>query len=174
MPQPAGTLASGISEIREAAILAYMKALVQRVTSASVTVEGREVAQIGAGLLLFLGIVKGDTDGDLEYVVRKSVGLRVFPDRTGKMNLSVSDTGGEILVVSQFTLAASMRKGYRPSFDNAEIPAAAESMYERLVKRLREEGIRVQTGLFGGNMSVVLVNDGPVTILLDSRESLHG
>lgn len=132
------------------------------------------MAQIGAGLLLFLGIVRGDTDRDLEYVIRKSSGLRVFPDATGKMNLSVTDIGGEVLVVSQFTLAASMRKGFRPSFEDAATPDTARSMYERFVERLREAGVRVQAGLFGGAMSVSLINEGPVTILIDSRNSPHG
>lgn len=151
-----------------------MKALIQRVSSASVTIEARTVAQIDAGLLLFLGIVRGDRDQDLQYVIRKSSGLRVFPDGSGRMNLSVADIGGEVLVVSQFTLAACVKKGFRPSFDRAEAPAAAELMYSRFVQRLRETGIRVQTGLFGGEMSVTLVNEGPVTILIDSRAPVHG
>ncbi len=147
-----------------------MKALLQRVSSAHVEIEGTTVGGIGKGLLVFLCAVKGDTGKDLEYVARKVSSLRIFEDEQGKMNRSVTDISGEVLVVSQFTLAASTRKGNRPSFDNAEAPELAKRMYDFFVNRLRDMGIPVQTGTFAAMMRVFLVNDGPVTISLDSRE----
>ncbi len=148
----------------------FMKALLQRVSQAQVEINGRSVAEIRKGLLVFLGVVKGDTENDLDYLLKKIVQIRIFEDAEGKMNLSVQDIRGEVLVVSQFTLAASTRKGNRPSFDGAEAPERAKTLYETFVRRLREKGISVQAGVFAASMAVSLVNDGPVTILIDSRE----
>jgi D-tyrosyl-tRNA(Tyr) deacylase len=147
-----------------------MKALLQRVSSAKVEVGGRVVGEIGTGLLVFLCAEKGDTDEDLDYLVRKIPQLRVFEDDQGRMNRSVLDVSGGMLVVSQFTLAASTRKGNRPSFDAAETPERAKVLYEDFVRRLRERGSAVRTGEFAAMMDVSLVNDGPVTIWMDSRE----
>jgi D-tyrosyl-tRNA(Tyr) deacylase len=147
-----------------------MKALIQRVSSAHVETAGATVGSIRKGLLVFLCAVKGDTEKDLEYVARKVLSLRIFEDEQGKMNRSVMEINGEVLVVSQFTLAASTRKGNRPSFDNAEEPEQAQRMYDIFIKRLRDTGVPVQTGMFAAMMQVSLVNDGPVTISLDSRE----
>jgi D-tyrosyl-tRNA(Tyr) deacylase len=147
-----------------------MKALLQRVSSAKVEIGGTVTAEIGKGLLVLLCAVRGDTDEDLEYVARKISGLRIFADDQGKMNLSVIDAKGELLVVSQFTLAASTRKGNRPSFDLAQEPAAARKMYEATVQRLREADLTVRTGEFAAMMAVTLTNDGPVTVMIDSRE----
>jgi D-tyrosyl-tRNA(Tyr) deacylase len=147
-----------------------MKALLQRVSSAHVEIAGTTVGGIGKGLLVFLCAVKGDTEKDLDYVTRKVFSLRIFEDEQGKMNRSVMDINGEVLVVSQFTLAASTRKGNRPSFDYAEAPEQAWKMYDLFINRLRDMGVPVQTGTFAAMMQVVLVNDGPVTISLDSRE----
>jgi D-tyrosyl-tRNA(Tyr) deacylase len=150
-----------------------MKALLQRVSSAHVVVAGKTISGIKKGLLVFLCAVRGDTEKDLDYVVRKVTALRIFEDEQGKMNLSVMDVKGEVLVVSQFTLAASTRKGNRPSFENAEAPEQAREMYDVFVQRLRDMGITVQTGAFAAMMDVSLVNDGPVTISIDSREDRH-
>jgi D-tyrosyl-tRNA(Tyr) deacylase len=147
-----------------------MKALLQRVSSARVEVDHEVAGKIDKGLLVFLCAVKGDTDKDLDYLVKKISQLRIFEDDQGKMNLSVSDINGAVLAVSQFTLAASMRKGNRPSFDAAEAPDRAKVMCDVFVQRLRDIGIPVQTGVFGAMMTVSLVNDGPVTIWIDSRE----
>ena len=147
-----------------------VKALIQRVSSAHVEIAGTTVARIGKGLLVFLCAIKGDTEQDLDYMVRKVSSLRIFEDEQGKMNRSVMDIKGEVLVVSQFTLAASTRKGNRPSFDNAEAPEQAERMYALFINRLRDLGVPVQTGKFAAMMQVCLVNDGPVTISLESRE----
>ncbi len=147
-----------------------MKALLQRVSKAGVEIKGRSVAEIKKGMLVFLGVVKGDTENDLDYLLKKVAQLRIFEDAEGKMNLSVQDIKGEVLVVSQFTLAASTRKGNRPSFDGAEAPERAKALYETFVRRLRETGITVQAGVFAEFMAVSLVNAGPVTILIDSRE----
>ncbi len=147
-----------------------MKALLQRVSSAHVSVDGRVIGEIGRGLLVFLCALKGDSDRDLDYLLKKVLQLRIFEDGQGKMNLSVMDIRGAVLVVSQFTLAASTSKGNRPSFDAAELPDRARSMYESFVSKLKTAGVSVQTGEFAANMAVSLVNDGPVTISLDSRE----
>jgi len=146
-----------------------MKALIQRVSEAAVEVDGDVKGSVGKGLLVLLGVEKGDEDGDLEFIVRKVLNLRIFEDSEQKMNLSVKDIGGELLVVSQFTLPADCRKGNRPSFDRSETPDRAEELYLKVAERLRQEGVRVETGVFGAMMQVRLVNDGPVTFMLDSR-----
>ncbi len=147
-----------------------MKALLQRVSAASVFVGKDVVAEIGRGMLIFLGVEKGDAMNDLEYLSRKICSVRIFDDESGRMNLSISDVSGEILLVSQFTLAADCRKGSRPSFDKAEDPPKAEKMYIEMANKLRKEGIRLAEGIFGASMKVHLINDGPVTILLDSSK----
>jgi D-aminoacyl-tRNA deacylase len=146
-----------------------MRAVVQRVTEARVVVDGETIGAIGPGLLVLLGCEQGDTDDDLNYVVAKTVAMRIFSDDDGKMNLSVLDRGAQVLLVSQFTLFGDMRKGRRPSFTQAMEPGAARAMYERAIQRFVNEGVRVATGQFAADMKVSLVNDGPVTILLDSR-----
>lgn len=146
-----------------------MRAVLQRVSSARVLVEGREVGCIGRGLVALVGVGKADEEADAEYVVNKIRDLRVFEDTTGKMNLSVSDVGGAVLVVSQFTLYGDCRRGRRPSFAAAAPPEVARAHYDALVERLRATGLTVETGLFQAMMAVELVNDGPVTLLLDSR-----
>jgi D-tyrosyl-tRNA(Tyr) deacylase len=147
-----------------------MKALLQRASSAHVAVNGEIISEIRRGLLVFLCAVRGDTEKDLDYLVKKVPALRIFEDEQGKMNLSVMDMKGEVLVVSQFTLAATTRKGNRPSFENAEEPEQARAMYDIFIQRLRDRGITVRTGVFAAMMDVSLVNDGPVTISIDSRE----
>jgi D-tyrosyl-tRNA(Tyr) deacylase len=146
-----------------------MKALIQRVTRAEVLIEGEHCGKIGKGLLVFLGVERGDTEHDIEYLSKKVTQLRIFEDDHKKMNLSVQDINGKLLVISQFTLAAHCRKGNRPSFDRAEEPARAHELYLQFIDRLRKTGLLVETGDFGAYMQVHLVNDGPVTILLDSR-----
>lgn len=146
-----------------------MRAVVQRVTSARVRVEDRIVGEIGPGLLVFAGVEKGDRDDDVAYVAGKVNDLRIFEDGAGKMNLSLADAGGAVLVVSQFTLCGDCRRGRRPSFDDAEAPAAARPVYDQLVAALRALNLNVETGEFQAHMDVDLTNDGPVTILLDSR-----
>jgi D-tyrosyl-tRNA(Tyr) deacylase len=146
-----------------------MRAVIQRVKHASVDVENRTVGKIGPGLLVFLGVERGDGDADLEYICAKIAGLRIFEDGEAKMNLSVQDTGGSVLVVSQFTLLGDARHGRRPSFSNAAEPAEGERYYQMAVEQLRQMGLAVETGQFRAEMEVNLLNDGPVTILLDSR-----
>lgn len=146
-----------------------MRAVIQRVEKASVSVEGEIRGQIGAGLLVLIGVEEGDGDADFKYIADKVPNLRVFEDEQGKMNRSLLDVGGEVLAVSQFTLLGDARGGRRPSFITAARPETADPMYERLVADWRARGIRVETGVFGAHMKVSLVNDGPVTILLDSR-----
>lgn len=147
-----------------------MRALLQRVSRAKVEVDGRVVGEIGTGLLVLLCAVKGDEERDLDYCVKKVLQLRIFGDEQGKMNRSVMDIKGEMLVVPQFTLAASLRKGNRPSFEQAEDPARANELYQSFVRRLADAGLTVRTGEFAASMEVSLVNDGPVTVLVDSRE----
>lgn len=147
-----------------------MRAVLQRVSRASVAVGGAIVGQIGQGLLVLLGVGKGDTGADAEALARKVVELRVFQDAAGKMNLSLKDTGGSLLVVSQFTLYGDTRKGRRPSFDLAAPPEQARSLYERFVEAARAQGVEVATGVFQAMMSVSLVNEGPVTFLVESRD----
>ena len=148
-----------------------MKAVLQRASSASVTVDGEVVGSIGKGLLVLLGVVRGDDDADLEWMVRKVAEIRMFKDDDGKMNRSVEDIGGEALVVSQFTLCADCRKGRRPGFGSACEPERAEQMYEEFVARLRARGLTVATGTFAAMMDVSLVNTGPVTFLLESPQT---
>ena len=148
-----------------------MRAVVQRVSRASVTVDGRVVGAIERGLLVLLGAGQGDGEHDLAYVVDKVVNLRIFADDAGKMNRSVIDVGGGVLVVSQFTLYGDARQGRRPAFISALEPVAAKALYEQAVRAIREAGVtRVEAGEFAADMAVELVNDGPVTILLDSRK----
>ena len=147
-----------------------MRAVIQRVLEASVTVDGREISKIGAGLLVLLGVEEGDTAEDRDWLCGKIARMRIFGDEEGKMNLSVLDTGGEIIVVSQFTLHASTKKGNRPSFLKAGAPAVSEPLYGQFCASLEAEtGKSVGRGIFGADMKVALVNDGPVTILVDSR-----
>ncbi len=146
-----------------------MRAVVQRVTFARVLVGGRVAGEIGKGLLVFAGVEKGDGPDDVAYIAAKVNGLRIFQDAAGKMNVSLGEIGGAALVVSQFTLCGDCRRGRRPSFDDAEAPAAARPLYEGLVSALRTLNVTVETGEFQADMDVELTNDGPVTILLDSR-----
>ena len=145
-----------------------MRAVIQRVSEASVTVEGRVIGAIGRGLVVLLGVAKGDQAGEAEFLVEKTVGLRIFPDAEGKMNQSVADVAGALLVVSQFTLYGDCRRGRRPSFDKAAPADEARVLYEYFVRAARDRGIRVETGIFQATMSVQLVNDGPVTLIIDS------
>jgi D-tyrosyl-tRNA(Tyr) deacylase len=148
-----------------------MRAVVQRVRSARVVVAGETVGAIGPGLVVLVGVANEDGPADVQYIAAKVRELRVFEDQTGKMNRSVGEAGGSILVVSQFTLYGDCRKGRRPSFDTAAPPAIARALYDDLVRQLREGGaIPVETGAFQARMDVELVNDGPVTLLLDSRK----
>ncbi|MBN2168672.1 MAG: D-tyrosyl-tRNA(Tyr) deacylase [Actinobacteria bacterium] len=145
-----------------------MRAVIQRVKKCSVFVGETEHSAIADGLLVLLGVAKGDSEEDAEYIAEKIVNLRIFPDDEGKMNLSVSETGGGLMVVSQFTLLGDCRKGRRPSFSYAEEPGRARLLYERLVEKLKTGGTRVETGVFGEMMDIVLVNWGPVTLIIDS------
>lgn len=147
-----------------------MRAVIQRVARSSVTVDGRVVGQINRGLLVLLGVSRTDTAESADYLADKMLGLRIFEDETGKMNLSVVDIKGSILLVSQFTLYGDVRRGKRPSFDEAAPPDHARKLYEYMIERLRASGIHCETGIFQAMMQVELVNDGPVTILLDSEK----
>ena len=148
-----------------------MKIVLQRVKEARVEVGDQTVGRSGRGLCLLVGIEKGDTEEDARLLARKAVELRIFPDEAGKMNLSLTDIGGEVLAVSQFTLAGSVRKGRRPSFDGAEDPARAEALFTHFVDSVRGLGVRVETGVFQARMAVHIVNDGPVTFILESRRT---
>jgi D-aminoacyl-tRNA deacylase len=147
-----------------------MRAVVQRVSRASVSVEGETVGHIDRGLLVLLGVGKDDAETDADYLAGKVAGLRVFEDEAGKMNLGVVDAGGAVLAVSQFTLFGDVRRGKRPSFDAAAPPEHARELYEYFVARIRRLGLHCETGRFQAMMEVSLVNDGPVTILLDSKK----
>lgn len=147
-----------------------MKALIQRVKMAEVQIDGKIYSKTNKGLLIFMGIENGDTEKDIEYLLRKVPHLRIFEDSQEKMNLSTLDIKGEILVVSQFTLSADCRRGNRPSFDSAEEPAKAKDIYMRFIEGLRESGLKIETGDFGAYMQVHLINDGPVTIMIDSKK----
>ncbi len=146
-----------------------MKAIIQRVTRASVEVDGQIVGRIGLGLLVLLGVAKGDEERDVSYMVEKLHTLRIFGDAQGKMNRSLIDAGGALLIVSQFTLLGETGKGRRPGFDLAASPEAARALYGEVVRRVRCAGVQVETGIFGAHMQVELLNDGPVTFILDSR-----
>ena len=147
-----------------------MRAVVQRVSKASVVVEEQVVGEIGLGLLVLLGVSKNDTEADAGYLAEKVAGLRVFEDRDGKMNRSVADVGGAVLAISQFTLYGDVRRGKRPSFDDAARPERARELYEYFVAQIRRSGLCCETGQFQAMMSVSLVNQGPVTVLLDSSK----
>ncbi|MBZ5491193.1 MAG: D-tyrosyl-tRNA(Tyr) deacylase [Acidobacteriia bacterium] len=147
-----------------------MRAVVQRVSRCRVTVEGNVVGEIGTGLLVLLGVSKADNEAAADYLVEKIVALRIFEDAEGKMNRSVQDSGGAVLVVSQFTLYGDVRRGKRPSFDAAARPEEAKRLYEYFVGKIRTAGLRCETGQFQAMMEVELVNSGPVTILLDSEK----
>ena len=147
-----------------------MRAVVQRVSRAKATVAGEITGHIGQGLLVLLGIGHEDTEAGADYLADKIIGLRIFEDDAGKMNRSVAEVGGAVLAVSQFTLYGDVRKGKRPSFDDAARPEMARTLYERFVSRVRASGLRCETGRFQEMMEVELVNDGPVTILLDSEK----
>jgi len=147
-----------------------MRAVVQRVSRAAVRVNGTMVSEIGAGLLVLLGVAQADTESSAEYLAEKIAGLRIFEDDAGKMNRSLAEAGGAMLVVSQFTLYGDVRRGKRPSFDQAARPEQARALYEYFVERIRTAGLRCETGVFQEMMDVELVNDGPVTILLDSEK----
>ena len=144
-----------------------MRALIQRVTSASVKVDGKIVGKIGKGFLVFLGIYEEDTEEKIEKLTKKIINLRIFNDENDKMNFSIKDVKGEILLISQFTLCADTRKGNRPSFVSAKNPKDANMIYEKTIENIKNENIVVEKGIFGADMKVELLNDGPVTILLD-------
>ena len=146
-----------------------MIAVIQRVTRAEVTVDGESVGKCGKGLLVLLGVAEGDTNEDADVIVKKIPSLRIFCNEEDKMNLSLTDIGGEILAISNFTLLGNCRRGNRPDFTGAEKPTAANEMYEYFVSKLRESVAHVATGIFGADMKVDMLNDGPVTIILDSK-----
>lgn len=149
-----------------------MKVLLQRVNTARVSIAGKEVGRIGKGLVILVGVAVGDTEEDSDYLVRKIVNLRIFSDDTGRFNLSVLDICGELLLVSQFTLLADSRKGRRPSFTDAAAPDKAEELFDKFVKKACSTGLTVTTGRFQQYMQVEINNDGPVTIILDSRDNI--
>jgi D-aminoacyl-tRNA deacylase len=146
-----------------------VRAVLQRVSRASVSVDGELIGQIDRGLVVFLGVATADGPADIEYITSKVCEVRVFPDEAGRMNQSVTEVGGALLLISQFTLLGDVRKGRRPAFDAAERPAEAEAVYEEVVRSLRQTGIPVETGRFRAHMTIDAVNDGPVTLLVDSR-----
>jgi len=147
-----------------------MKALLQRVTSASVSIGGEVAGRIGKGLVVFVGVGEGDTERDAQYLAQKTANLRIFADEASKFNLSALDVNGELLIVSQFTLMADTRKGRRPSFVEAAEPARAEELFESFLAEARSTGLKVETGRFQEHMQVEIHNNGPVTIMLDSRD----
>ena len=146
-----------------------MKVLIQRVTSANVIIDSSEIAAIGKGFLLLIGIEKNDNQANAEYLAKKTANLRIFEDNNGKMNLSLSDVGGEILAVSQFTLAGDTSRGNRPGFENAAKPEDAKPLYEYFIECLKRYSIKVKCGVFQADMKVGLINDGPVTFILERR-----
>ena len=148
-----------------------MRAVVQRVSHAKVTINGEITGEIGRGLLVLLGVATADTQGDADYLADKIIGLRIFEDSDGKMNLSLAEINGAVLAVSQFTLYGDVRRGRRPSFDAAAPPQPARELYEYFVGKIRAAGIRCETGKFQATMQVELVNEGPVTVLLDSTKA---
>ncbi|MDO4352296.1 MAG: D-aminoacyl-tRNA deacylase [Clostridia bacterium] len=148
-----------------------MRAVVQRVTESSVTVDGQITGATDEGLVVLIGVEEGDTDKDAGYIADKVSGLRIFEDENEKMNLSVKDVGGSILAISQFTLLGDVRKGKRPSFINAEDPEIANRLYKQVCENIRNQGLKVETGIFQAHMLVKINNNGPVTILLDSRKT---
>lgn len=150
-----------------------MRAVVQRVSEARVEVEGRVTGAIGVGLLVLLGVAKGDSEDDAAYLADKVRNLRVFEDDAGKMNRSLSDVNGSLLIISQFTLLADTRRGHRPSFDAAAPPEIARTLYESFVNRCRQAGAQTQTGIFQAEMRVYLVNMGPVTLVVESKKNLQ-
>jgi len=145
-----------------------LRAVIQRVKHANVVIDGRVNGEIKKGILILLGIHNEDTNKDIKWLVNKLTGLRIFEDSEGKMNLSVEDIEGEILIISQFTLYGDARKGKRPSFTEAARPEKAIPLYEEFIKQIREKGIKTETGIFGADMKVNLLNDGPVTLIIDS------
>ncbi len=151
-----------------------MKAVIQRVISASVEVDHQTIGQIDEGLLVLIGAAKGDTPVDVDYLVEKIPNLRIFPDDEGKMNRSLMDMGGKLLLVSQFTLLGDTHRGRRPGFEQAAHPDKARELYDSAIAKFREKGVPIQTGQFGANMLVSLENNGPVTFILDSRKGGSG
>lgn len=147
-----------------------MRAVIQRVHQAQITIDREETRQTGRGLVVFLGVLRGDTEKQADFLAEKVYGLRIFPDENDKMNLSLPDVGGEVLVVSNFTLGTDCKKGRRPSFDMAAPPEEANALYQRFVERLRAQGVRVETGEFGAYMEVLVSNDGPVTLIIDTEK----
>ncbi len=145
-----------------------MRAVIQRVSEAKVEIEGKVIGRIGPGLLVYLGVGKGDTEADVQFMAEKTANLRIFADEAGKMNRSVIDIGGGVLLVSNFTLHGDCRKGRRPGFDAAADPALAEGLYEKVAQVIAQQSVPVEKGSFGAHMHVTSVNDGPVTFLLDS------
>lgn len=147
-----------------------MRAVVQKVSSSKVTVDGEIIGKIDQGLMVLLGVTHDDTSKDVDYMVDKVTNLRIFEDEEGKMNLSLKDIGGDVLAVSQFTLYGDARRGRRPSFSDAARPEVANPLYEEFIEKVKTQGINVETGKFGAHMMVDLTNDGPITILLESRK----
>lgn len=147
-----------------------MRSIIQRVANASVMVDEKIIGKIGQGFLVLLGVGKEDTEADLVYLAEKILNLRVFSDCKDKMNLSIQDISGELLIISQFTLYGDCRKGRRPSFDKACLPQEANEMYQKFVEYCKQTGLKVETGVFGADMKVALLNDGPVTLMLDSKK----
>lgn len=146
-----------------------MRIVLQRVSEASVTIDNKIEGQISQGLLLLLGITLDDNEADIDWLIQKTLGMRIFSDEQGLMNKSIKDIGGSILLISQFTLYASTKKGKRPSFIKAARPEVAIPLYESFINKVRKQEIHIETGIFGADMKVSLVNDGPVTIVIDSK-----